>query len=178
VLDTPQTASPSIAKVHASWAYFVFCCMFEVRRIGQEPRSGAERVGFCLRGVVKNQSCTVVQRSKTAPNLEGVHGREASQTVVGRKAEFSRVGVHRVRLGIQRFRAACWKLPRRNEAELRAPARQEVRIPRLCATPEGRKGSRLAECRASCPSTIAKGCEHGNHLCHSEKVRPRESRMA
>ena len=77
--------------------------------------------------------------------LRGGKGADASQTGMDRKAEFSGLGLHGMRVGVQLFMAARWRILRRDEDELRTAARQGVRISRLCRAPESHKKTRLAK---------------------------------
>lgn len=45
-----------------------------------------------------------------ASNLEVCHRGDASQTGMGRKTEFSGLGLHRMRMGVQPFRATRWQV--------------------------------------------------------------------
>src|ERR1700676_1695287 len=78
----------------------------------------------------------------------GGHGADASQTGMGRKTEFSGLGLHRMRMGVQPFMAARWPIHWRAEDERRTATRQGVRIPWLRRAPESHKQSRLAKSRA------------------------------
>jgi hypothetical protein len=78
-------------------------------------------------------------------NSRGGHGADASKTGMGRKTEFSRLGLLGMRMGVQPFMAARWQIHRRDEDEIRTAARQGVRISRLCRAPESHKETRLAK---------------------------------
>jgi hypothetical protein len=73
----------------------------------------------------------------------GLDGADASQTGMGRKTEFSRVGLHRMRMGVQSSIVDRWQFHRGDEDELRTAARQGVRISCLCRAPRNHKESRL-----------------------------------
>ena len=74
----------------------------------------------------------------------GGHGADASQTGMGRETEFSGLGLHGLRMGIQSFMAVRRRIRGRDEDELRTAARQGVRISYLSRAPESHKQSLLA----------------------------------
>jgi hypothetical protein len=70
---------------------------------GQNLAWGNEKSGLCSRSAVEGQWYAVFQRSITAANLDVCHIGDASQTGMGRKTEFSGLGLHRMRMGVQPF---------------------------------------------------------------------------
>jgi hypothetical protein len=89
----------------------------------------------------------------------------------GENAEFSGLGLHRMRLGLQPFMAARWQIHWRDEDELRTAARPGVRISCLRRTLESRRGSPLAK-------SIADQVLWDSHpVRHSERDSLREFRM-
>ena len=63
---------------------------------------------------------------------------------MGRKTEFSGLGLLRMRVGVQPIGATCWRINRRDEDALRTAARQGVRNSYLRRTPKSNEKSPLA----------------------------------
>src|SRR5258708_36686201 len=74
-------------------------------------------------------------------HFEERHGRDASQTGMGRKTGFSGLGLHGMRMGVQPFRASGWHIHGRNEGPLLPSARQTGRASCLRPHPQGQKKS-------------------------------------
>lgn len=110
-----------------------------------EPRSvqGAERL--YRRGAVEDKCSIGFQEIMSRANLEVCHGAGASQAGVGRKTEFSGMGLLGMWVGVQPIRAALWHIHGRDDGALRTAARQGVQVPCLCGAPEISKKSTLAK---------------------------------
>src|ERR1700730_11794934 len=67
------------------------------------------RAAFVV-AVASKTNTHLAPRNVTAGEFRGGHGGAASQTGMGRKGEFSGLGLHRVRMGAQPFMAAHWRI--------------------------------------------------------------------
>jgi hypothetical protein len=67
---------------------------------------------------------------------------------MGGKAEVQWLGLLGMFMGVQPFGAAHWQINRRNEAALRAAARQGVQVTCVRRAPENHKKNQLAKLRA------------------------------
>jgi hypothetical protein len=73
--------------------------------IGQYLIRGYEETCFYRRSVVEGRGQAAFQRSMIATSLEGGNQSDASQTGMGRKPDFPGLGLLRMRMGIQAYRA-------------------------------------------------------------------------
>jgi len=110
-----------------------------------EPRPVQRAERLYRRSAVKDQCSIGFQKITSRANHEVCHRVGASQTGVGRKTEFSGLGLLRMCVGVQPLRAALGQVDGRDEGALRTSARHGVQIPCLYRVRESPQKSPLAK---------------------------------
>ena len=110
-----------------------------------DPRSGQRKEPLISAQCRRRPMLQRLSNKHNGGKSRGGHGGDASQIGMAEKRKVSGLGLLRMRMGVQPYRAGRWPINCRNDAALRTAARQGVHISCLCRAPEGHKKSPLAK---------------------------------
>lgn len=79
-----------------------------MRHLGRASLRAMKREAF-VAAVPSKSNAQVLSKELNRVKSRGGNGADTSQTRLDRKAEFSRLGLHRMRMGVQPFMAARWQ---------------------------------------------------------------------